>query len=133
MGFMTSFRHLASLAKKTLRYFKYAPPVGGFGGDFDELYAEALIADDVERERALEVLGCQGLESTMDANMPPVNRSIADVNVTISIVIRGNWPGAVPEQRIRLTVGVYVTESQISDAQQLEAWLDDKKLIMVRS
>jgi hypothetical protein len=30
-------------------------------------------------------------------------------------------------------VGVYVTESQISDAQQLEAWLDDKKLIMVRS
>ncbi len=115
---------LSSLASKRLRYFRYSPPPGGFGGDYDLLSGEARFVDDADLQRILGAIGYAGT--------PPLTQSTTNlgfftaggVRISISVTRQPSSPYVGTARNIQLTVAVYVTEAHIADACRLEAWLD---------
>lgn len=114
-----------------LRYFQYSPPAGGFGGDFDLLYAQASFIDDADLERILAALGYRGVLPLAEARMDIGVLTLCDAKVLISVGGQARYPGAERLNRIGFTAGVYVTELQLKEAQRIEDWLDALNIPML--
>jgi hypothetical protein len=126
---MPSSGHLAARAKKQLRYFRYFPPQGGFGGDWDNLTAVAPYADDAELHWLLETLGYKGTPPLEEGATNLGFLDLGGFSVMVRVLRNPAYPGAT-ERQIQFDAAVYVTEQHIADTQRLENWLDAHRIPM---
>lgn len=111
-----------------LRYFEYHPPLGGFGGDWDSLDAEAEYASGDELAVMLGALGYVGELPPPDAvtylGMAAVNGERVQLDVDGGrFVERGRG-------RLAITIAVYVKPEDIARAERFEVWLDAQGIRM---
>ena len=106
---MTSPAELARLAARSLRYFVYTRPHGGFGGDWDTLDAEAQFAD------------AGALTAALAALTPTLQAHGVDVRVDAA----GNT--------LWLLGALYVTKQRIAELAEVERWLDEVGVPMVQA
>jgi hypothetical protein len=124
---MNSPRFLGALAAGRLRYFRYSPPAGGFGGDWDVLAATSQVMDLATLARVLSLMGHEG--------PPPSTKSTTVLGflepggIKTSVAVT-RVPAAPDAWQVELTAGVYVTPERIEDARRLETWLDLQQVPM---
>jgi len=113
---------------KGLRYFRYYPPLGGFGGDHDQLQATAPFADRDELERVLAALAYRGpLPLAADTtSLGPL--TVDDFEVQVTVINRSPLPTSA--RRVVLLLAVYVTPEDVKRARRFEAWLDEHGIRM---
>ncbi len=110
---------LAALARARLRYFRYWPPMGGFGGDWDTLTGTARFDDDAALARIMAALGRPAGERTTDIGMI----DLAGMRVHVSV--NGDDARVAADRRtITFTAAMYVTAEHIVQARAVEDWLD---------
>lgn len=113
----------ATLAKRRLSYFTYHPPVGGHGGDFDELVAICPYDDAAGLARLLGVLGYSGPVPPEDANASLGMLRVAGAELSASVVARSPDAASLPHRCVVLSFTAYVSEELIEQARGCEAWL----------
>jgi hypothetical protein len=99
--------------------------LGGFGGDSDMLFGVARYKDDGDLDRILSAFGYSGSPPLEETSTYLGIFVIAGVSVTVSM--------AKKAREIQLSVGLYITEKDISDTCAFEVWLDDNKIPMVEN
>ena len=96
--------------------------MGGFGGDWDTLAAEAPFAGDDEVRAIMEALCLPSdlLPGAGHTDLGPCEAAGVDVRVTVDR--SGAGPGAPGV--VRLLAAVYVTDAHVVAVGRLEDWLD---------
>lgn len=112
-----------------LRYFRYFPPLGGFGGDGDTLSADARFADDAELGRILGALGYAGEPPLEERDTLLGFFTVGGVEVQLSVTRRSLSPES--ENRVHIGVALYVTQEDVANARRLEEWLDAHAIAMI--
>jgi hypothetical protein len=102
--------------------------MGGAGGDWDSLDAEARFADQEELAHVLRVLGHAGPTPPPHASTYLGVPEAGGEQVVSRIVGRDAERG---EGRVVLTFAVYVEEVHVDRAARFEDWLDERHVRMV--
>lgn len=113
---------------RRLRYFRWTPPAGGFGGDWDTLTARARFADEAELGRILAAFGYSA-----SPPLAPGHTDLGDLLLCdrrVRVTLERATPLAGGGGSVGLLAAVYATEHDVQDALQLEAWLDEHHLRM---
>ncbi|MBL9038728.1 MAG: hypothetical protein JNG84_09460 [Archangium sp.] len=103
---------LVTLARTQLRCFRYFPPHGGHGGDWDYLLAGAPYVTPEERDRILVTVGLSPAASELAVAV------VDDVHVSVIVRPERSASSGVVE----FMIGLYVTKQNIADARRLESW-----------
>jgi hypothetical protein len=117
----------ASLAR--LRYFRYVPPLGGFGGDWDLLCATACFADAADLARILALFGYTGAPALAERHTSLGFFTVADVSLQLTVNQQAFFPSEV--NTIAILLAIYVTAEDVKKARKVEAWLDAHGITML--
>lgn len=104
-----------ALAERTLRCFRYTPPAGGHGGDFDTLDAEARCADADAVVTVLRALGVEPPRQPFAGRVELGQVSVGGEPVTITL-----RRGREAAWTVELLAAVYVDEEAIARAGRIE-------------
>lgn len=112
----------SSSSLSRLKHFRYSPPLGGWGGDYDFLVATKHFADDAELKRLLSGFGAGPAVS--------LNEGYTDLGLLIlgghkaQICFTRKARRPEDENILTITVAMYVTEKHVAQALEIEKWLD---------
>ncbi len=117
----------SATALRQLRYFRYLPPAGGLGGEWDSLEAQARCGDDAELARVLALLGHRGAP-------PPAGEAtylgmLTAGATSIAVTVLGEGSGG--GRALTLLGAIYVTDDVVAQVAALERWLDEHGVAMV--
>ena len=115
-------------ALKQLRYFRYNPVMGGFGGDWDTLEGSAPFATTGELSGILGELGYDGPPPIEEDRLTIGPLTVDGLPVHVTVVNRSTRPDR--SGRVELLMAVYVTDAQVHEAMRVEAWLDSHSIRM---